>query len=91
MEYKDFENALARLESTLVGIAGVDENFLVLFEPVIDPVPIERQVILDDADLRVRVLIGPHGVFRNLAAHIDGKIRTMALPRAMAVVVRGRE
>src|SRR5215217_6652740 len=75
----------------MIGVAGVDKDFLVLFVPVIHLVPIERQVISERRSRVYRLRVAPHGVFHDAVADTHRPVRGFALERAVRREIRGLE
>ena len=75
----------------VVGVAGVDEDLLVLLEPVLHRVPVERDAIRDLPHGGERFGVGPDAALGDAPASLDGPVARVALERAMRVVARWRE
>ena len=55
------------------------EKLLVLDEPFVDAVPIERRVAGEKGGLLERLLVGPDRVLFDSVAHADGPVARLAL------------
>ena len=66
----------------------MDKDFLILFKPVVDAVPVKRTVILqvDRRHFIERRLIGPDGIFGCLAAGLDCPVGGVPLVLTMTGV-----
>src|SRR4029077_4670906 len=60
--------------ATFIRVARMDKNFVVFREPVIDPIPIKGDVILERGDLVEWLGIAPHGILGNPVADRDAPI-----------------
>ena len=57
----------------------MDEDLLVLLEPVIELVPVERHVALDVGPIGDGFLVGPHRVLGSAAVDLDRPVRRLTL------------
>src|SRR5215208_5447110 len=75
----------------MVRIAGVDEDLLLFFVPMIHHTPIERQVISKRRSRVYRVRVAPHGILRDAVADPHRPVERFTLERALRRVVCGLE
>src|SRR5215213_14876 len=75
----------------MVRVAGVDEDLLLFFVPMIYHTPIERQVISERRSRVYRVRVAPHGILRDAVADPHRPVGGVTLERAVRRVVCGLE
>ena len=72
-------------------VAQVAEDGLLLDEPGVGPLPVQRGVPAQPARLRQRVLVGPDRVLEHAVADAHGPVGRVALERAVGRVVAALE
>src|SRR5215204_4820843 len=71
----------------MVRVAGMDEDLLVFFVPMIHRSPIKGQVVSQRRCVLQRLRVTPHGVIRNAVTDLNRPVRGVALERAVRRVI----
>ena len=69
----------------------MNKDLVILFEPSIDPVPVERDVVLDRSHFVERLGIPPHRILGDPAASRNAPIGRGTLVRAIGMVLGGAQ